>query len=292
MEEALIRDILNELDCPPNPPTLRFLNRIIHAYIRRVPWESVSRIGKRLATSASQDCPRLPEEFWGDVLQYGLGGTCYESSLAFYSLLMSLGYTGYLTVNDMGETRGCHAAIIILLGGHKYLVDISIPVHAAVRIDPHKTTRRRTLFHDYTMRPVRECAYEVMRSHHPNRNAFTLMDIPVTLTDYRAILERDYTETGLFLTSVVIVKVIGEKTWRFFSDRKPYRLESFNRDGKSETLLPAENVPHILAGLFQMPADNISTALSWVEKLERTKDTQQPTSTLPIEVNIHETANA
>ena len=264
MNDALVRDVLNYLDCPPHAPTLRYLNRLIYSYIRKVPWESVSRIVKRHSTPRIEDCPRLPEEFWQEAVQHGFGGTCFESTLAFYDLLMTLGYDGYLTVNDMETTRACHAAIVLLFDRQKYLVDVTIPVHCAVRFSPHKTTRRRTLFHDYVIRPVRKNAYEVERSYHPRRNAFTLIDLPVSLPDYRRLVENDYAETGYFLKSVVMVKVIGGKTCRFFSDHKPYRLESFNRQGKNETLLPLESTPRILAELFQMPEDKISAALTLV----------------------------
>lgn len=252
ISDSLAKAILAHLGCPPKAPTLRDLNRLIQAYVRNVPWESVSRIVKRKTTPEIKDCPRWPEEFWQDVMQYGLGGTCYESSLAFYSLLEALGYKGYLTVNDMGDTHGCHAAIVLLLDGQKFLVDITIPVYAAVRIDPKKTMRRNTSLLDYTIRPVLENKYEVERSPHPNRNAFTLIDIPVSLTDYQAIVEDDYQEaTGLFLKSVVMVKVIGNKTWRFSSDHESYKLESFDRTGKTEILMKPETLSHELTGLFQ-----------------------------------------
>lgn len=116
-------------------------------------------------------------------MQHGFGGTCFESSLAFYSLLTTLGYKGYLTVNDMGDSRGCHAAIALFLDGQKYLVDITIPVHAAIRIDPQKTILRRTALFDYTLRPVSENKYEVERSHRPSKTLFTLNDVPVSLQD-------------------------------------------------------------------------------------------------------------
>jgi len=261
---ALVKDILDYLDCPSMAPTLRYLNRLIQAYIRKVPWESVSRIVKRHTTLDTKDCPRWPEEFWHEAMRDGFGGTCYESSLAFYSLLMALGYEGYLTVNDMGETRGCHAAIVLLLNGHKYLVDITIPVHVAVRIAPQKIVRRNTAFHNYTIRPVQENKFEVERSHHPRRNAFTIIDVPVSLADYRKIVENDYWETGYFLSSVVMVKVAGNKTWRFFSDHQPYRLESFNRAGKEETFMEPETLPYALAEVFKIPEDKISAALSWI----------------------------
>ena len=267
ISNSLKTDILDYLDCPPKDPTLRYLNQLIHAYIRRVPWESVSRIFKRHSTPETKDCPRLPEEFWIDAMKYGFGGTCFESSLAFYSLLTALGYEGYLTVNDMGESRGCHAAIVTVINGQKYLVDNTIPVHAAIRIEPQKTVRRRTALFNYTLRPASENKYEVERSHRPSKNLFTLIDVPVSLPDYLAIVEDDYSETtGRFLKSVVMVKVVNEMAMRFFSDQKPYKLESFDRAGRMESFIDTGVLPHKLAELFQLPEDSIAAALSLIQE--------------------------
>jgi len=267
ISNSLTTDILNYLGCPPKAPTLRYLNHLIHAYIRKVPWESVSRIIKRHTTPETKNCPRLPEEFWKDAMKYGFGGTCFESGLAFYSLLTALGYEGYLTVNDMGESRGCHAAIVIVINGQKYLVDNTIPVHAAIHIDPQKTVRQRTALFDYKLQPTSENKYEVERSHRPSKNLFTLIDIPVSLLDYLAIVEDDYSETtGRFLKSVVMVKVVNEMGMRFFSDQKPYKLESFDRAGRMERFIEPEALPHILAELYQLPEDSIATALSLIQE--------------------------
>jgi len=266
ISNSLATDILDYLGLSTKAPTLRYLNQLIHAYIRRVPWESVSRIIKRHTTPEKKDCPRWPEEFWQDAMGNGFGGTCFESSLAFYSLLTELGYEGYLTANDMGDTRGCHAAIVLLLNGDKYLVDITIPVHAAIRFDPLKVVRRRTPLFNYALRPVSENKYEVERSHYQSNNLFTLIDVPVNLTEYQTIIEDDYSEsTGRFLKSVVMVKVIDEKVQRFFSDQLPYKLESFDRAGRMEKYIEPENLPRTLAEVFQMPENSISAALSWIQ---------------------------
>ena len=263
----LATDILDYLGVLRKAPTLRYLNQLIHAYIRRVPWESVSRIIKRHTALATRDCPRLPEEFWQDAMRHGFGGTCFESSLAFYSLLTELGYDGYLTVNDMGESRGCHAAIVIILNGQKYLVDNTIPVHAAVRIDPQNVVKRKTALFDYILRPAADNRYEVERSHRPSKNLFTLIDIPVSLNDFLAVVEDDYTEkNGRFLKSVVMVKVVGERAQRFFSDQLPYKLESFDRAGRMEQMIEPEILPQALAAVFQMPEDNISAAFLWIQE--------------------------
>jgi arylamine N-acetyltransferase len=264
LSDSLVRDILSYLSCPYKAPTLRYLNRLIHAYIRKVPWESVSRIVKRHTALSIKDCPRWPEEFWQDAIQNGFGGTCYESSLAFFCLLMNLGYKGYLTVNDIGESRGCHAAMIIHCKEHKYLVDITIPIHAAIRIDPNNVVRRNTLLHLFTIRPVKENKYEVERSHHPNRNAFTLVDTPVSLQEYQSIEENDYKDTGHFLNSLVMAKVIHDESWRYFSKNKPDKLERFNRAGKKEIFLEPDTLSHQLAEIFQMPEDKIIAGLSLI----------------------------
>ena len=112
-------DILAYLQCPPESPGIRPLNRLIRAYIRNVPWESVFRIAKSASTPNSTERPRWPDEFWHDAIQSGGGGTCFETNFALFWLLQQLGYTGYLTINDMGEQSGCHAAIILHLNGWK-----------------------------------------------------------------------------------------------------------------------------------------------------------------------------
>jgi len=264
LDASLVKDILVHLGVPAAPqmlaPTLRNLDRLIEAYTRRVPWESVSRIIKRNTTSPTTACPRWPEEFWADAVCDGLGGTCFESSLAFLSLLTCLGYEGYLTLNDMGESRACHAAIVVILEGRKYLVDITISMNLAVGFRPEAATWRRTPFHDYTICPQGDGRYQVERTNHPQKNAFTLIDRPVGLSEYRAVLEGDYAEDGLFLKSVVMIKVIDGRIWRFFSDRLPYRLESFNRDGREEIILAHEALVETLAGKFQLPEEKIAAA--------------------------------
>jgi arylamine N-acetyltransferase len=268
LSEPLTGKILSYLECPRTAPTLRYLNRLIYAYIRRVPWESVSRIVKRRATPETRDCPRLPDEFWNNALEHGFGGTCFESSLAFYSLLIALGYEGYLTVNDMGETRGCHAATTVLIGGQKYLVDVTIPVQVAVRIDPCQLTRRQTPVYDYSLHPVGGDVYEVKRSHNSKRASFTLIDVSVSLPDYQLIVQNDYLETGNFNRSVVINKVIDHTMTRFFGDHLPYKLEQHNKRGRRETLLPIEKLPRVLAETFHMPEGEIAEALSHVQAVQ------------------------
>jgi arylamine N-acetyltransferase len=255
-----LSDIQEFLGNQPGAPGIRQLNRLIQVYIRKVPWESVFRIAKRAATPDPSHCPRLPDEFWQDAIHFGGGGTCFESNYAFFWLLQKLGYRGYLTVNDMGEQRGCHAAIVIELNQGKFLVDVGIPLLVALPIHPERATHRSTWLHTYTIQPDGANRYQILRSRHPKPNIYTLLDRPVPDAEFRQVIERDYGESGLFLNRVIIVKVIGERLWRFSSDVHPYLIESFGRDDRQEEKIPARQAPHLLARRFQMNQHKIETA--------------------------------
>ena len=163
---TLAEAVLGYLGVTPGPPALALLDALVAAYTRTVPWESATRIVKRAATADVAACPRWPQEFWTDAVQRGAGGTCFESNYAFFSLLRALGYDGYLTVNDMGNTAGCHTAIVVMLAGERWLVDVGLPLHTPLPLHPTLATSRRSPFHTYTVYPRVEGRYSVERDVH------------------------------------------------------------------------------------------------------------------------------
>lgn len=256
----LTSHIVSYLGCVREEPSVRYLNRLIRAYIRHVPWESVSRIVKRQTASAIELCPRWPDEFWQEALEYGTGGTCFENNLAFFTLLNELGFDGYLTINDM-ENPACHTASIITLQGQKYLADVTIPIQCALPIYTNQITRRSNEFHHYTIRPESNYRYAVERSHHPKRRIFTLVDVPIPLEDYRHAVQEDYEETGYFLDRVVIVKVIEDRLWCFSSVDTPFKLEGFDKTSKQEVILERNSLAKSLSENFGIDEDKIALAL-------------------------------
>lgn len=262
LSPGLTNQILSYLGCDWEKPSIRYLNRLIKAYIRHVPWESVSRIIKRNKTINTESCPRLPDEFWLEALKHGTGGTCFENNLAFFTLLNGLGFDGYLTINDM-ENPACHTASIIVFNRQKYLADVAIPIHCALPIHTNQITRRSNEFHQYTIRPAGNQRYSIERSHHPKRKVFTLIDVPIPLEKYHEAVKNDYEETGYFLDRVIIVKVIENRLWRFSSVDTPFKLEGFDKTSRQEMLLETNNLAKSIAEHFEMDKDKIELALSY-----------------------------
>lgn len=254
-----VQAILAFLGCQPGQPSLRRLDLLIDAYTRRVPWESAFRIVKR--HTEPDLCPRWPEEFWSDAIERGGGGTCFESNYAFLALLRSIGYEGYLTINDMGATRACHSALVVSLDGRRYLVDVGIPLHRAIPIAPDRASHRFGPLHRYSVRPAGPRRFEVERSRHPKRNVYTLLDSPVAQDAYEAAIAADYGEGGLFLDQVIITKVIEGRVWRFSSAERPFRIEAFGGAGKLELPLDERQPTAELAERFGMDRAAIEMAL-------------------------------
>lgn len=257
-----INRVLTYLNMQPAKPSVIHLNQLIAAYIHRVPWESVTRITKHRATADQEKRPRWPAEFWNDAIQAGSGGTCFETNYAFFSLLYALGYTGYMTINDMGETRACHAAIVIFLRGRKYLVDVSIPFEKAIPLNPAGRTRRETSLQIVTVTAVAERAYQVVRIPHPRPYVFTLIDTPIRLPDYEDAVTRDYGPGGYFLDRLVIVKKVNDRVWRFNGAEKPYKLEAFGKAGRLEIELSPDTLVETLSKRFNLIEDSIKAALA------------------------------
>ena len=261
LSAPLAARVLAFLDCPVAHPGIRQLNHLIHAYVRTVPWESAFRIARRQSAANAIECARWPEEFWTDAMSRGGGGTCFESNYAFFALLQTLGYAGYLTINNMGDSIGCHTAIVLDLGGRRYLADVGIPLYRALLLDPAHVTRAAAPFHTYIVHPCDEQCFQIERTAHPKRTIFTLIDRPVSDATYRQALVDDYGENGLFLDRVIVNKVIGDKAWRFSSGERPYRFEVFDRQGRQEIAVPESQVVEVVADRFGMAAEVLSAAL-------------------------------
>lgn len=237
LERETARAVLAHLGVAPGPPDLRLLDRLVYAYKARVPWDTTTRIAKRLRIPDTAACPRWPEEFWSDAVQRGGGGTCYESNYALFGLLRTLGYRGYLTLNDMTSFArpGCHSAIVIVLDGERWLVDVGLgsPVTplsltaGAARLWPAPEYRCVVQFGDSGRTEVNLSLPSLANATHDGY-VYTLVDTPVADAAYRRALTEDYGPDGLFLDQVILAKMIDGRLWRFTTNRRPLALWCFD----------------------------------------------------------------
>lgn len=260
---TLVAAVLARLQVETAAPDFAQLGRLIGAYIRTVPWESAFRIVKRDQNQKLEDCPRWPVEFWIDHLERGGGGTCFESNYAFFALLRSQGFTGYLTVNNMGDSVGCHSAIIVTLDDQKWIVDAGFPLYGPLPLAPGQVCAAETPFMTYKVRSLGADQYRIERFPHPETYAFTLIDRPVEEHAYREATTADYLPDGHFLNRVIIHKVIAKQVWRFNSAELPYCLQRFHLGERTDIILEEALAAH-LAAKFDMNQKILGRALALI----------------------------
>ncbi|MCY3831824.1 MAG: arylamine N-acetyltransferase [Chloroflexi bacterium] len=263
MSNALAQRLLRHFELPAVPPAdLATLRLLVERYTQTVPWESASRIVRRARLAESADCIVLGEAFWHEHLVHGAGGTCYESNYSFFALLRQLGYNGYLTINDIGGAVGCHSAIVVLLDGGKFLVDVGFPVHVVLPIDPHGQTSADSPIMNYSLEKEAGNLYRLRRDPPMRTDGFLLHDEPVGDADYRAIATHDYRpDGGQFLDAIVIQKVVGGQLWRFHSDLRPYVLQQFVEGERRDHDISAD-VAGGLADCFGIAREILSAAMA------------------------------
>lgn len=245
--------VLTHLNVAPDAPSPRHLARLMAAYACQVPWETASRIVNKAETAVPAQRPRFPHRFWQENQALGTGGTCFESNAAMWALLQALGYDAALTINDMGETIGCHTAIVVRLDGQPWLVDAGYPIYAPLPLHARAVVHRATPFIHYTVQPLGDHAYEITNHPHPKPYMFTLRNTPVSLDAYGAATSDDYGDNGYFLDVLIVKKVVNGRPAQFNSRERPFRLEVFENGRRTDTPLTGD-IPAQLAAQFQMDA--------------------------------------
>lgn len=265
LSDDLAARVLAYLGVEAAAPNVELLDELLTAYTRKVPWESAFRIARRARTTSLEACPRWPPVFWRDAMERGGGGTCFESNYAFFSLLRRLGFDGYLTINNMGDSIGCHTAIVLHVDGEKWLADVGMPVYAALPIREREPTRRPSFAHTYQVVPNGRQCFRILRDKHPKEECFLLVDEAVSDAAYRQATTEDYKESGYFLDRLIITKVVENVPWRFNGGEEPCRLESFEEGKRTDHPLE-DQVVERLASHFAMDASVLRRAFAALDQ--------------------------
>lgn len=129
LPDSLVADVLGRLGVPALPPDLDGLTALYAAWCRHVPWDNVQKrisIVERRPVLAGAE----PDEFFRNFLAHGTGGTCWPSSGALHSLLVTLGFDARRVVAAMQyDRRGkvpTHGTEIVRAAGEEWLVDSSM----------------------------------------------------------------------------------------------------------------------------------------------------------------------
>lgn len=110
-------------------PELDFdgLSSLYRRWCETVPFDNAAKL-IALRTNASGNLPGISaNEFFGNFLEHGHGGTCWPSSNALYSLLSDLGFDARRLAGSMRDTGiVSHGTTKVCIDGSDWLVDSSM----------------------------------------------------------------------------------------------------------------------------------------------------------------------
>jgi len=117
--------------------------RQLYRAFSRLPYENVSKI---LASRGDNPAEvqvnfRTPEEVLEGWLTSRLGGTCFSLTQCLYTLLSHCGYSCFRVLGDMSHGANIHCAVIVTLGGSRYLCDAGylLPEPVELPVNGHIT---------------------------------------------------------------------------------------------------------------------------------------------------------
>lgn len=266
MDSLLVTAILQHLKIKKAAPTLPYLKQLIIAYCTNIPWESASRIVRKSSCDKVSKCLRLENEFWNSAMHFGTGGTCYESNWAFFCLLQSLEYKGYLTINTIEDRDSAHSAIILFINEQKYIVDIGYPLYAPILIPQKEIAITSSPFSSYHVKALKENKYVVENHPHLKPYLFHLADAPVTRKDYVKIATDDYDDQGLFLDRIILRKLVNNKPTRFDDQDLPLNIHILEKGERKRTLIDVSNLISALNSHFHISEVILKQAFTILKK--------------------------
>jgi hypothetical protein len=182
--------------------------------------------------------------------------------LAFFYFLQHLGFDGYLTINKVMDKSSVHSAIIIIIDGNKYLVDIGYPLYAPIPVHEEAATIVNNSLINYQCTPVSSKEYIVENYPHPKPYLYHLTDTPVHLADYLKIASDDYGDGGLFSDRIIIRKIIDKMPTRFDSEDIPYNIHILLNGEKHKTFVKDEDLFVRLSAHFTLNCKFIRLAFT------------------------------
>jgi arylamine N-acetyltransferase len=117
-------------------------------HFSRLPYENISKIIRRAASTSVREAMRLPEEVVADHIERGFGGTCFSLTFVLERMLRHLGFDCYKVMADMKSGHNIHCLVVVREPEAEYLIDpgyalyqvIELPREGAVRVScPHGT---------------------------------------------------------------------------------------------------------------------------------------------------------
>lgn len=209
-----IGSYLEVLGLAAERPTLGALKRLVRAHLLRIPFETISKL-YYLHRIGLRDVPPLGLYLEG-IRRFGFGGTCYSNNLHFSRLLRALGYHAVLCGADMPSGEDVHAAIVVTIRAHDWLIDTgyAAPLLAPLALDLERVQEVRAGTDRWVLCPRNEQGHSRIEHWRGDDqvHGYTLKPGPVSARSFDRVVQESFRPEATFMNAVLAVRCLPRRT--------------------------------------------------------------------------------
>lgn len=254
LEEALLNDVLFELQLGRETPSLPALGRIYRSWAGRLGMENLS---KRLSLLRHGVTPRARmslEPAFENFLNYGTCGTCWTTMEMFIALLRACDYDARPRLGEMTDPGLVnHGSVVVLLDDTVYSVDQNLLWPEPLPLNRGETTSvNGPLYQAEARYDAGRAGFHIRRftASHEFKPTF-LVDGEPQRADYFPFWQGSYKQShfneGYFINRT------PSGTWRQLNNRKFSELEPGN-DIPARSEPPVDDLPAFIEEKFGLSA--------------------------------------
>lgn len=235
----------------PVTPTVQHLNALQNRHLHRIPFENLDiHLGREIILDR--------DRIYNKIVLGNRGGFCFEVNSLFQELLEALGYTCYLIscavfseVEQAFTIEGGHAAIVVLLNGKRWLVDVGFGdgIQFPVTISGNQSERHNHRY--FQVFEMDQQTFQLMKSDDCVKwiPMYRFQDLPVELNYFKPMCYFHQTSlTSPFTQRRICTKLVPNGRITLTGDRI---IRTF-RDDRQETSIDIQSFDNYLNDLFDM----------------------------------------
>lgn len=246
---------------PRRDGSLALLKQLHAAFIQHVPFENVSKLLRIQAADSPDRALRRPEDYWGEHLEWGAGGTCFATTEAFRWLLSEVGLAARPVFCRLPrEGSRAHAALIVDTEAGPWLADVGYALAAPVPIPgPGGVTGTTTVHYDLELRRRGPgAAVEVATVDFAGRRPrYQVEEAEVTPAAFEAAWRETFRADAAYMNRLALGRFGRGRRWIY---QPPGSVVMMSRTGQRVDMVGPDPA-RALANRFRLPEEKIRQAI-------------------------------
>ncbi len=263
VKEEHYKRYLRLLGIEKEKPDYKYLQKIIHAHLSKIPFENISKLyyKKRYGYKELIDF----QLYLDGIEKFGFGGTCYSINSYLNLLLQWLGFEVKLCGADMKKPN-VHVMNIVNIEKREFIVDLgyaapfSVPLPLGLRND-YVLTMGIDKYILKTQSPNNSPGIELYRNGEL-RHGYQVNTRARMISDFKKVIEDSFNKDATFMNALLLTRYDGKK---FIVVHNMTLLKSFGEITETYEIRSIEQLASIINNYFGIPKPMVIESIEGIQ---------------------------